>query len=259
MRPRDKSCAGRWAVRCISNGIGRLEHEKLRQYKFEKLRYDYGEWFFFAFWMAIALFVSACAVQLLADAGQDCPTVTLRCVDGLPYAELGGPNTGRSGRNVVRFSPVTRMPFRRVRLPCCPKAAPEWSSRVRPCGWIRLESVPRSSGSLAGVCRGSRNAGRRLSKLAASTLSEQCRRRFARSWHCKRRALMLAPGANGQGDHAVGDRPRLGQNYSRHAAAGVRPKCLGALQLAWEPPGRPTPPRRVNDGCHDMLHTGKRG
>ena len=29
------------------------------------LRDDYGEWFFFAFWMAIALFVSACAVQLL--------------------------------------------------------------------------------------------------------------------------------------------------------------------------------------------------
>jgi hypothetical protein len=39
--------------------------EIARQYKFEKLRYDYGEWFFFAFWMAIALFVSACAVQLL--------------------------------------------------------------------------------------------------------------------------------------------------------------------------------------------------
>lgn len=39
--------------------------EIARQYKFEKLRYDYGEWFFLAFWMAIALFVSACAVQLL--------------------------------------------------------------------------------------------------------------------------------------------------------------------------------------------------
>jgi len=39
--------------------------EIARQYKFEKLRYDYGEWFFFAFWMAIALFVSACAAQLL--------------------------------------------------------------------------------------------------------------------------------------------------------------------------------------------------
>ena len=39
--------------------------EIARQYKFEKLRYDYGGWFFFAFWMAIALFVSACAVQLL--------------------------------------------------------------------------------------------------------------------------------------------------------------------------------------------------
>ena len=39
--------------------------EIARQYKFEKLRYDYGEWFFFAFWMAIALFLSACAVQLL--------------------------------------------------------------------------------------------------------------------------------------------------------------------------------------------------
>jgi uncharacterized membrane protein YraQ (UPF0718 family) len=39
--------------------------EIARQYKFEKLRYDYGEWFVFAFWMAIALFVSACAAQLL--------------------------------------------------------------------------------------------------------------------------------------------------------------------------------------------------
>jgi hypothetical protein len=39
--------------------------EIARQYKFEKLRYDYGEWFFLAFWMAIALFVSACAAQLL--------------------------------------------------------------------------------------------------------------------------------------------------------------------------------------------------
>lgn len=39
--------------------------EIARQYKFEKLRYDYGEWFFFAFWMAIALFVSAWAAQLL--------------------------------------------------------------------------------------------------------------------------------------------------------------------------------------------------
>ena len=39
--------------------------EIARQYKFEKLRYDYGGWFFFAFWMAVALFVSACAVQLL--------------------------------------------------------------------------------------------------------------------------------------------------------------------------------------------------
>ena len=36
-----------------------------RQYKFEKLRDDYGEWFFFAFWMAIALFVSACTVQVV--------------------------------------------------------------------------------------------------------------------------------------------------------------------------------------------------
>src|SRR5258708_40108491 len=36
-----------------------------RQYQFEKLRHDYGEWFFFAFWMAIALFVSACAAHLL--------------------------------------------------------------------------------------------------------------------------------------------------------------------------------------------------
>ena len=39
--------------------------EIARQYKFEKLRDDYGEWFFFAFWMAITLFLSACAVQLL--------------------------------------------------------------------------------------------------------------------------------------------------------------------------------------------------
>jgi hypothetical protein len=39
--------------------------EIARQYKFEKLRYDYGGWFFLAFWMAIALFVAACAVELL--------------------------------------------------------------------------------------------------------------------------------------------------------------------------------------------------
>ena len=37
--------------------------EIARQYKFETLRDDYGGWFFFAFWMAIGLFVSACAVQ----------------------------------------------------------------------------------------------------------------------------------------------------------------------------------------------------
>jgi len=39
--------------------------EIARQYKLEKLRDDYGEWFFFAFWMAIALFVSACTVQVV--------------------------------------------------------------------------------------------------------------------------------------------------------------------------------------------------
>jgi hypothetical protein len=61
--------------------------ETARQYKFEKLRYDYGGWFFFAFWMAIALFLSACAVRLLRLV-RDRVIDTLRCVDGLPYAEL---------------------------------------------------------------------------------------------------------------------------------------------------------------------------
>jgi hypothetical protein len=54
---------------------------------------------------------------------------------------------------------------------------------------------------------------------------------------------MLAPGDNGQRDHAEGDRPRFGQNHSQTCSGRRSTECLGALQLAWEPPGRPTPPR----------------
>ena len=59
----------------------------------------------------------------------------------------------------------------------------------------------------------------------------------------RRRALMLALGDNGQRDHAESDRPRFGQNHSQTCSGRRSTECLGALQLAWEPPGRPTPPR----------------
>jgi hypothetical protein len=71
-----KSLGGWIVMPAVAIAIGILvwaPDEIARQYKFERLRYDYGGWFFFAFWMAIALFVSACAVQLLrlARAGAD--------------------------------------------------------------------------------------------------------------------------------------------------------------------------------------------
>jgi len=64
---------------------------------------------------------------------------------------------------------------------------------------------------------------------------------------------MLAPGDNGQRDHAVGDRPLLGQNHSQTCSGRRSTECLGALQLALEPLGRPTPPRASETTwCHDM-------
>jgi uncharacterized membrane protein YraQ (UPF0718 family) len=89
--------------------------EIARQYKFENLRYDYGGWFFFAFWMAIALFLSACAVQLLRLARD-------MIVDGY---------TALRRRSAIRRALVD-LTSGGSRLPCCPKTAPEWSSRVRP-------------------------------------------------------------------------------------------------------------------------------
>ena len=60
---------GGWVIMpAIAMAIGIVvwaPDEIARQYRFEKLRYDYIEWLFFAFWMAVALFLSACAVQLL--------------------------------------------------------------------------------------------------------------------------------------------------------------------------------------------------
>jgi hypothetical protein len=63
-----KSLGGWTVMPAVAAAVGFVvwaPDEIARQYKFEKLRYDYGEWFFFAFWMAVALFASACAVQLL--------------------------------------------------------------------------------------------------------------------------------------------------------------------------------------------------
>ena len=63
-----KSLGGWVVMPAVAIAVGAVfwaPDEIARQYKFETLRDNYGGWFFFAFWMAIALFMSACAVQLL--------------------------------------------------------------------------------------------------------------------------------------------------------------------------------------------------
>ena len=63
-----KSLGGWVVMPAVAIAVGAViwaPDEIARQYKFETIRDDYGGWFFFAFWMAMALFVSACAVQLL--------------------------------------------------------------------------------------------------------------------------------------------------------------------------------------------------
>src|SRR5262249_12302396 len=95
--------------------------------------------------------VSLRGAAVAAGAGQGCRH--LHCVASTVChtPSSGRSNTRRSRLNVRAVDQLRGCLSGGFRLPCCPKAAPEWSGRVRPCGWIRLESVPRSLRSLARV------------------------------------------------------------------------------------------------------------
>ena len=190
-----KSLGGWIVMPAVATAVGIVvwaPDEIARQYKFEKLRFDYGGWFFFAFWMTIALFASACTVQLLrlvrdkvvanytvlrrrsairrtlADLTPDEVVVMFALLNSYADAFQAGP-----GCLVVR----------KLRL----------SGVVQERGthWNLTQPHCRKSG---GSCRASRNAGRRLSKLAASTLRNSCRREFVRSWRCQASSIYLSSG-----------------------------------------------------------------
>ena len=63
-----KSLGGWIVMPAVAIAVGTViwaPEEIAHQYRFEKLRYDYGGWLFLVFWMAIVLFVSACTARLL--------------------------------------------------------------------------------------------------------------------------------------------------------------------------------------------------